>query len=60
MRLIQDGHSYNTVVQTFYIESIEELKDIPEDALPGSIAEINIPNDFRVFMKMESGQWNEL
>lgn len=44
----------------YYIESVEELDDIPENAPPGTVTIINSSDGLKVYMKTESGSWNQL
>ena len=45
---------------SYYIEDESELTNIPQDAPAGTIAECNASGGFKVFMKNEAGEWNEL
>lgn len=44
----------------YYIESEEELADIPINAPAGTIAECNASDGFTAYMKNEAGEWNQL
>ncbi len=44
----------------YYIESYEELVNIPENAPAGTIAQCNSDDGFKVYMKNEAGDWNQL
>jgi hypothetical protein len=44
----------------YYIESESELSSIPVDAPAGTIVQCNESNDFKVYMKQENGEFNEL
>lgn len=44
----------------YYIESEEELADIPINAPAGTIAERNASDGFTAYMKNEAGNFNEL
>ena len=60
MFLIQQGNAYNVPLNKYYVESNDELNDIPESSPPGTIVEVNEKNNFHVVMKMSDGSWNEL
>ena len=72
MILLQEGHLYDFPLRTYYIESVDELAQIPANVPAGTIVECNIKNpsapvgalsskgDFKVFMKLTDGTWNEL
>lgn len=44
----------------YYIEDESELQDIPVNAPAGTIVQCNESNDFKVYMKQENGEFNEL
>ena len=44
----------------YYIEDESELQDIPVNAPAGTIVQCNKSNDFKVYMKQENGEFNEL
>lgn len=60
MLKIKDKDFINEAMAEYYIESESELADIPSSALKGTIAIMNAPGDFKVFMKDSEGNWNEL
>lgn len=60
MYKIQDGHTYNVQVPTYYVESDTEIDQIPDNAPAGTIVEVNELNNFHIKMKMENGTWNSL
>ena len=42
----------------YYVESVEELQDIPENAPPSTIAIVNTEDGVYKYMKSSSGDWN--
>ena len=44
----------------YYIETIEELENIPQNAPSGTVAIMNGSDGLKVFMKTDSGSWNQL
>lgn len=60
MYKMQDGNVYNVPVPTYYVESDEEIAEIPDSAPAGTLVEVNEVGNFHVKMKMKNGQWNEL
>ena len=60
MKLIKEGNVYDFPVPTFYVESVDELANIPEEAPAGTIVEVNAASGFKVFMKNSQGTFNEL
>ena len=44
----------------YYIESAEELANIPENAPAGTIVLCNASDGLAVYMKNEAGEFNEL
>jgi hypothetical protein len=44
----------------YYIESEAELAEIPENAPASTIAQCNSDDGFKVYMKNEAGDWNQL
>lgn len=55
MRLMQKNSN-----PQYYVESVEELDNIPTNVPAGTIAIINGSDGLKVYMKNESGNWNEL
>lgn len=55
-----DGNVYNISIPTYYVESDDEIANIPANAPAGTIVEVNESGNFHVKMKMEDGNWNEL
>lgn len=53
MHLIQK----NTNPQ-YYVESVEELDDIPVNAPAGTIAIVNTNDGVNIYMKTEDNTWN--
>ena len=60
MILINEGNTYNIPLQTYYIESEEELLSIPDNAPAGTLVECNATNGFSVYMKNTEGVFNKL
>lgn len=60
MVLIQEGNTYNIPLKTYYVESDSEINSIPANVPPGTLVEVNAPNNFHVKMKMSDGTWNLL
>jgi hypothetical protein len=54
MRIIDDDNP------KYYVESEEELANIPANAPASTIAECNASDGFKVYMKNEAGEWNQL
>ena len=42
----------------YYVESVEELDDIPENTPAGTVAIVNTENGVYKYMKTSSGTWN--
>ena len=42
----------------YYVESVEELNNIPENAPPSTIAIVNTEDGVYKYMKSSSGSWN--
>jgi len=53
-------NAYEAKMPSYYIEDENELTNIPQDAPAGTIAECNASGGFKVFMKNEAFEWNEL
>ena len=45
-------------VPQYYVESTEELNNIPENAPPSTIAIVNTEDGVYKYMKSSSGDWN--
>lgn len=60
MFIIQEGNSYNVPLRTYYVESDEEINDIPVTEPAGTIATVNESGNFHVKMKRTDGTWNSL
>ena len=60
MNLIQNGNTYNIPIKTFYVESDEEISQIPSNVPEGTLVEVNETGNFHVKMKRSDGTWNEL
>lgn len=59
MKKLMDGNSYNVNLPTYYVESVDELNDIPANEPEGTIAEVLTTDGLKVYMKRTSG-WVEL
>lgn len=44
----------------YYIETTEDLENIPANAPSGTVAIMNSSDGLKVYMKTESGSWNQL
>ena len=44
----------------YYIETIEDLENIPENAPSGTITIMNGSDGLKVYMKTDSGSWNQI
>jgi hypothetical protein len=44
----------------YYIETTEDLENIPIDAPSGTVAIMNGSDGLEVYMKTDSGSWNQL
>ena len=53
-------NAYEAKMPSYYIEDESELTNIPSNAPAGTIAECNANDGFKVYMKNEAGDWNEL
>lgn len=53
-------NAYEAKMPSYYIEDENELNNIPINAPAGTIVECNASSGFKVFMKNEAGNWNEL
>lgn len=60
MKKILDGNTYNVNLPTYYVESDDEIANIPANVEAGAIVEVNEPGNFHVKMKLSDGTWNDL
>ena len=60
MELLKIGNVNNIPTREYYIESLEELKDLPEDAPVASIVLILTENGLVIKMKNSQGVWIDI
>lgn len=60
MKLLMQGNTFDAPIPVYYIEDETELTDIPANAPAGTIVECNASTGFKLFMRNEAGEFNEL
>lgn len=58
--LLQYGNQYNVPVPVWYVESDDDLANIPDTEPAGTVAEVNETGNFHFSVKQVAGTWNNI